>query len=167
MHKLFTVCTEHVRFPYTEHAASGLPNPTHLEGEVRFIQAHDKQVFTTFNFHQISTFLYRFQKGTWRLSSAANTPWWRWFPVASITTRILSPIHCLLKKKSRKPTYVRKIINRLRLIFGFCWEKKKILNFLYMYTCTFVDIAIKKYYVFHKSKHCNRDIHNMLDVLII
>ena len=47
MHKLFTVCTEHVRSPYTEHAASGLPNPTHLEGEVRFDQAQDRQVVTT------------------------------------------------------------------------------------------------------------------------
>ena len=33
--------------PYTEHAASGLPNPTHLEGEVRFDQAQDQQVVTT------------------------------------------------------------------------------------------------------------------------
>ena len=47
MHKLFTVCTEQVRSPYTEHAASGLPNPTHLEREVRFDQAQDKQVVTT------------------------------------------------------------------------------------------------------------------------
>ena len=30
--KLFTVCTEQVRTPYTEHAASGLPNPTPLGG---------------------------------------------------------------------------------------------------------------------------------------
>ena len=29
--KLFTVCTEQVGSPYTEHAASGLPNPTPLE----------------------------------------------------------------------------------------------------------------------------------------
>ena len=29
---------------YTEHAASGLPNPTRFEGEVRFIQAQDRQV---------------------------------------------------------------------------------------------------------------------------
>ena len=29
--KLFTVCTEQVTFPYIEHAASGLPNPTPLE----------------------------------------------------------------------------------------------------------------------------------------
>ena len=47
MHKLFTVCTEQVRSPYTEHAASRLPNPTHLEGEVRFDQAQDQQVVTT------------------------------------------------------------------------------------------------------------------------
>ena len=47
MHKLFTVCTEQLRSPYTEHAASGLPNPTHLEGEVRFDQAQDLQVVTT------------------------------------------------------------------------------------------------------------------------
>ena len=47
MHKLFTVCTEHVRSPYTEHAVSGLPNPTHMEGEVRFDQAQDQQVVTT------------------------------------------------------------------------------------------------------------------------
>ena len=34
--------------PYTEHAASGLPNPTHLEGGgVRFDQAQDQQVVTT------------------------------------------------------------------------------------------------------------------------
>ena len=30
--KLFTVCTEQVMSPYIEHAASGLPNPTRLEG---------------------------------------------------------------------------------------------------------------------------------------
>ena len=36
--------TELVRSPYVEHAASGLPNPTRLEGEVRFIKAHDQQV---------------------------------------------------------------------------------------------------------------------------
>ena len=47
MHKLFTVCTEQVRSPYTEHAASGLPNPTHLEEEVRSDQAQDQQVVTT------------------------------------------------------------------------------------------------------------------------
>ena len=45
MHKLFTACTEQVRSPYTELAASGLPNPTHLE--VRFDQAQDQQVVTT------------------------------------------------------------------------------------------------------------------------
>ena len=47
MHKLFTVCTEQVRSPCTEHAESGLPNPTHLEGEVRFDEAQDQQVVTT------------------------------------------------------------------------------------------------------------------------
>ena len=47
MHKLITVCTEQVRSPYTEHAASGLPNPTHLEREVRFDQAQDQQGVTT------------------------------------------------------------------------------------------------------------------------
>ena len=47
MHKLFTVCTEQVRFSHTEHAASRLPNPTHFEGEVRFDQAQDQQVVTT------------------------------------------------------------------------------------------------------------------------
>ena len=47
MHKLFTVCTEQVRSPYTEHAASGLPHPTHLEAEVRFDQAQNQQVVTT------------------------------------------------------------------------------------------------------------------------
>ena len=47
MHKLFTVCTEQVRSPYTELAASGLPNPTHLEGEVRSDQAQGQQVVTT------------------------------------------------------------------------------------------------------------------------
>ena len=47
MRKLFTVCTEQVSSPYTELAASGLPNPTHLEGEVRFDQAQNQQVVTT------------------------------------------------------------------------------------------------------------------------
>ena len=49
MHKLFTVCTctEQLRSPYTEHAARGLPNPTHLEGEVRFDPAQYQQVATT------------------------------------------------------------------------------------------------------------------------
>ena len=32
--------------PYTKHAVSGLPNPNHLEGEVRFVQAQDKRVVT-------------------------------------------------------------------------------------------------------------------------
>ena len=43
---VITVCTEQVRSPYTEHAASGLPNPTPIEGEVRFVQAQDQQVVT-------------------------------------------------------------------------------------------------------------------------
>ena len=42
MHKLFAVRTEQVSSPYTEHAASGLPNRTHLEGEVRFDKAQDQ-----------------------------------------------------------------------------------------------------------------------------
>ena len=36
-----------MRSPYTEYAASGLPNPTPLEGEVRFFQAQDQQMVTT------------------------------------------------------------------------------------------------------------------------
>ena len=44
--KLFTVCTEQKKSPYTEYAASGLPNPTRLEGEVRFVQAQDTHVTT-------------------------------------------------------------------------------------------------------------------------
>ena len=44
--KLFTVCTERVRSPYTEHAVSGLPNPTPLEREVLFIQAQDQQLLS-------------------------------------------------------------------------------------------------------------------------
>ena len=47
MHKLFTVCAEQVRSPYTEHAASGLPNPTHSEGDIQFDKAQDQQVVTT------------------------------------------------------------------------------------------------------------------------
>ena len=43
---LFTVCTEQMRYPYTKHAADGLPNPSHLEVEVRFVQAKDQQVTT-------------------------------------------------------------------------------------------------------------------------
>ena len=49
MYKLVTVCTEQMRSPYTEHAASGPPNPTHLEvrgGGVRFVQAQDQHVVT-------------------------------------------------------------------------------------------------------------------------
>ena len=38
---LFTVCTKQIKYPYTEHAASGLPNPIHFEGE-----AQDQQVTT-------------------------------------------------------------------------------------------------------------------------
>ena len=45
--KLFIVRTDQVRSPYIEHVASGLTNPTHLEGEVRFDQAQDQQVVTT------------------------------------------------------------------------------------------------------------------------
>ena len=33
-----------MRSPYTEYAGNGLPNPTHLEGEVRFVQGQDQQV---------------------------------------------------------------------------------------------------------------------------
>ena len=47
VHKLFTVCTEQVRSPFTEYAASGLPYPTHFDGEGRFDQAQDQRVFTT------------------------------------------------------------------------------------------------------------------------
>ena len=36
-----------MRSPYTVYAASGLPNPTHLEEDVRFDQAQDLQVVTT------------------------------------------------------------------------------------------------------------------------
>ena len=42
MHKL-----DQVRSSYTEHAARGLPNPTPLKGEARFVQAQDQQVVTT------------------------------------------------------------------------------------------------------------------------
>ena len=33
--------------PYTEHAVNGLPNPIHLKGEVRFVQAPDQQFVPT------------------------------------------------------------------------------------------------------------------------
>ena len=33
--------------PYTEQTASGLPNPTPMEGEVRFFQAQDQPSVTT------------------------------------------------------------------------------------------------------------------------
>ena len=49
MLELFTVCTEQLRSPYTEHAASGLPNPAHLEEEIRFDQPQDQQIeFNTY-----------------------------------------------------------------------------------------------------------------------
>ena len=38
------ICTERLRSPYTEHAASGLHNPSPLEGEERFIQAQDQYI---------------------------------------------------------------------------------------------------------------------------
>ena len=44
---IYSMYRELVRSPYIEHAASGLPNPTRLEGGgggVRFIQAQDQQV---------------------------------------------------------------------------------------------------------------------------
>ena len=41
---LFIVWTEQMRTSYIEHAASGLPNHTCLEGEVRFVHAQDQQV---------------------------------------------------------------------------------------------------------------------------
>ena len=43
---VFTLCTEFVNSPYIEPTASGLPNPTPVEGEVRFIQAPDQSVTT-------------------------------------------------------------------------------------------------------------------------
>ena len=49
-HTLFTVCTEQVRSPYTEHAASGLPNFLTWRGgggALRFVQAQDQQVVTS------------------------------------------------------------------------------------------------------------------------
>ena len=39
-------CTEQVRSPYTEHAARGQPNPTHLEGEVRLSRLKTSRVTT-------------------------------------------------------------------------------------------------------------------------
>ena len=35
-----------MRSPYIEYSASGLHGPTHLEGEVRFVQVQDQQVTT-------------------------------------------------------------------------------------------------------------------------
>ena len=46
--KIIYSITEQARSPYIEHAASGLSNPTRLEGEVRFIQALDQQVLPHF-----------------------------------------------------------------------------------------------------------------------
>ena len=43
--KIIYIMYRLVKSPYIEHAASGLPNPTRLEGKVRFIQAPDQQVF--------------------------------------------------------------------------------------------------------------------------
>ena len=47
MHKLFTVCTEQVRSPYIELAASGLPNPIHLEGGGTIWPGSSQKVVTT------------------------------------------------------------------------------------------------------------------------
>ena len=43
-YKTMKIIYSKVRSPYIEHAASRLPNPTRLEGAVRFIQAQDQQV---------------------------------------------------------------------------------------------------------------------------
>ena len=56
MHKLFTVCTEQVR---SQHAANGLPNPTHLDGELRFDQAQDQQVVMCYVSRLLIHFLLR------------------------------------------------------------------------------------------------------------
>ena len=42
------------RWGLRTHAASGLPNPTPLEGEVRFVQAQDQQVVTTCSLRKIT-----------------------------------------------------------------------------------------------------------------
>ena len=42
----------------TPHAASGLPNPNHLEGEVQFDQAQDQQVVTARRPHSNRVFTY-------------------------------------------------------------------------------------------------------------
>ena len=44
-----------MRSPYIEHAASGLPNTTRLEGEVRFVQTQDQQVFMFENRNRVFT----------------------------------------------------------------------------------------------------------------
>ena len=50
----YTACIEQVRSPYTKHAASGLPNPTQLEGEVRRVKRNFRpynQRYTSPNEH--------------------------------------------------------------------------------------------------------------------
>ena len=42
--KIIYSMTERAMSPYIEHAASGLPNPTPVEEEVRLIQAQDQQM---------------------------------------------------------------------------------------------------------------------------
>ena len=54
---VFTLCTEFVNSPYIEPTASGLPNPTPVEGEVRFIQAPDQSVVSRHTPRQATTHL--------------------------------------------------------------------------------------------------------------
>ena len=56
---VFTLCTEFVNSPYIEPTASGLPNPTPVEGEVRFIQAPDQSVVSRRTPRQATTHLSR------------------------------------------------------------------------------------------------------------
>ena len=45
--QLFTVCTKLMFSVHDEQTASGLPNPTPVEGKVRFFQAQDQPSVTT------------------------------------------------------------------------------------------------------------------------
>ena len=57
MHKLFTVCTKQVRFPYTEHVRAEYKTPTHLDNS-------DKPDTKIVNFKHLESFLKKFAKWT-------------------------------------------------------------------------------------------------------
>ena len=54
-----------MKSPYIEHAASGLPNHTHLEGDKRFVQVQDMQGWIVWSAHLV--FISIYTKEPWHI----------------------------------------------------------------------------------------------------